>query len=578
MRIRLLVTSVVVAVGSIGVSAPNASASGALNMNAPVSANLGSGAPGTTISAAIGPVTVTDDRALLSASWTVTAAETDFSNGAQTIPATDASYDPGSITTTGTITATGTPVTLSNTAQPVVTGSNGVGDNTASWNPTVAVAVPAGAVGGTYTGTLTQSVDGGATLVSTTLTFTITSGALSLSAPASANLGSGAPGTTISAPIGPLTVTDDRALLSASWTVTAAETDFSNGASIISATDATYAPGTITTTGTITATPTNVTLSNTAQTVLTGSAGVGDNTASWNPTVAVAVPANAVPGTYTGTLIHSVDPDTTITFTVVRGTPTTPTITNIPASPTFGNSFAASVATTGDGSKSVTSSTPSTCTVAGDGLTVNFVRLGTCVLTAHVAQGTSYNAADGSAQSFTVGCNQTVTGTTKSLKISSTGATCVSGADVGGNLTVPAGATLVLTNSTVRGSVRSTRSAGVTICGSTIHSSLYVAHATGPVLVGDAGDDPTSCAGNTISGRVTLTGNTANTEFAANHSSSVSFVNNTGPAAAAPEAGPEVEGNTITGHLVCHGNDPTIANDGIANSVTGASTGQCSGL
>ncbi|MFF2146453.1 hypothetical protein [Kitasatospora sp. NPDC058190] len=141
---------------------------------------------------------------------------------------------------------------------------------------------------------------------STTVTFTVTSGALSLSVPASANLGSGAPGTTISAPIGPCTVTDDRALASASWTVTAAETDFVNGPSTIPATSATYSVGTVTTTGTITVTPTNVTLSNSAQTVLTGSAGVGDNTASWDPTVAVNVPASAVSGTYTGTLTQSV--------------------------------------------------------------------------------------------------------------------------------------------------------------------------------------------------------------------------------------------------------------------------------
>ncbi|MER7584158.1 hypothetical protein [Kitasatospora sp. NPDC097691] len=141
---------------------------------------------------------------------------------------------------------------------------------------------------------------------STTVTFTVTSGALSLSVPASATLGSGAPGTTISAPIGPCTVTDDRALLSASWTVTAAETDFASGSSTIPATDATYTVGTVTTTGTITATATNVTLSNSAQTVLTGTAGVGDNTASWNPTVAVNVPASAVGGTYTGTLTQSV--------------------------------------------------------------------------------------------------------------------------------------------------------------------------------------------------------------------------------------------------------------------------------
>ena len=135
---------------------------GALSMSAPVSVNLGSGAPGTTISGALGPVTVTDDRALLEASWTTTASSTDWTTGgatpAETIPATDVGYDPGSITTTGTITATGTPITLANTAAPVVAGTAGVGNNTASWNPDLSVAVPAAAVGGTYTATLAESV------------------------------------------------------------------------------------------------------------------------------------------------------------------------------------------------------------------------------------------------------------------------------------------------------------------------------------------------------------------------------------------------------------------------------------
>jgi hypothetical protein len=141
---------------------------------------------------------------------------------------------------------------------------------------------------------------------STTVSFTVTSGALTLSVPASAVLGSGAPGTVISAPIGVCTVTDDRALLSASWTVSAAATDFASGPQAIPAGDATYTPGTVTTTGTITVTPTPITLSNSAQIILTGSSGVGDNTASWDPTVSVSVPPSAVGGTYTGTLTQSV--------------------------------------------------------------------------------------------------------------------------------------------------------------------------------------------------------------------------------------------------------------------------------
>jgi hypothetical protein len=92
--------------------------SGELSMTAPVSADLGGGAPGTTINGKA--VTVTDDRALLSAAWTTTASASDWTTGsgtpAETIPATDVGYNPGSVTTTGTITATGTPITLAGTA------------------------------------------------------------------------------------------------------------------------------------------------------------------------------------------------------------------------------------------------------------------------------------------------------------------------------------------------------------------------------------------------------------------------------------------------------------------------------
>jgi len=136
--------------------------SGLLTMTAPTTAILGSGAPGTTITGSLGTTAVTDNRALLAAAWTATASSTKFTTGtgttAETIPAVDVGYSPGAITTTGTITATGFTITLSGTAQTVVSGTAGVGDNYASWDPTLAVAVPAAAVVGTYSGTLTQSV------------------------------------------------------------------------------------------------------------------------------------------------------------------------------------------------------------------------------------------------------------------------------------------------------------------------------------------------------------------------------------------------------------------------------------
>jgi hypothetical protein len=137
--------------------------SGALSITAPATVDLGTNAPGASIVGNLGgAVTVTDDRALLAATWTVEASSTGWTTGggtpAETIPATDVGYNPGTITKTGTITATGTPITLSGAPAPVVSGSAGVGNNTATWDPTLSVAVPAGAVGGAYTGTLTQSV------------------------------------------------------------------------------------------------------------------------------------------------------------------------------------------------------------------------------------------------------------------------------------------------------------------------------------------------------------------------------------------------------------------------------------
>jgi len=136
--------------------------SGALAMTAPATADLGSGVPGGTISSDLGTVTVTDNRALLSAAWTATASSTSFTTGTgtanETIPASNVNYNPGQINHTGTITTTGTTITLSGTPQTIVTGTAGVGNNTATWDPGLVVAVPDSDVGGVYTGTLTQSV------------------------------------------------------------------------------------------------------------------------------------------------------------------------------------------------------------------------------------------------------------------------------------------------------------------------------------------------------------------------------------------------------------------------------------
>jgi hypothetical protein len=143
--------------------------SGLLTLTAPDSVALlppegtDTALPGTTVSAFMGDTIVTDDRALLDSTWTVTAAESNFKTGAgstdETIPATDATYDPGTITTVGIFLSgpTGTSLGLTTSPQTVVTATTD-GDNTATWTAAIAVAIPTTAVLGLYTGTLTQSV------------------------------------------------------------------------------------------------------------------------------------------------------------------------------------------------------------------------------------------------------------------------------------------------------------------------------------------------------------------------------------------------------------------------------------
>ena len=88
-------------------------------------------------------------------------------------------------------------------------------------------------------------------------------------------------------------------------------------------------------------------------------------------------------------------------LTVGQASPTTPSIINAPPSPKFGATFVPVVSTSGDGSKSVSSSTPAVCQVASS--TVSFVGVGTCTLVAHVAAGTNFLAANGQSQNYAIG-------------------------------------------------------------------------------------------------------------------------------------------------------------------------------
>jgi hypothetical protein len=140
----------------------------------------------------------------------------------------------------------------------------------------------------------------------TTTTFALTGGALSVSVAATAALTNGnTSSTSVTGQLGPVQVTDARGG-TAAWSAFATSTTFTDGAGSVS-TGVSYTAGAITTTGTVvilpgTATPLNAT----AAKIAGPTAVVGNNTASWNPTLTVSLPTDALVGTYTGTIHTSV--------------------------------------------------------------------------------------------------------------------------------------------------------------------------------------------------------------------------------------------------------------------------------
>ncbi|HEV7707015.1 MAG TPA: hypothetical protein VGP16_02360 [Asanoa sp.] len=136
---------------------------GGLTITAPTTTvNLGSGVSGGTVSGTIGPVQVNDARGLLVAAWTATVSSTAFHTGggtpSETIGSDKATYTPGvfTIVTGLPVPLPGLPGTLASPRTAYTATAAGV--NAVSWNPTLSIALPAAAVAGTYSGTVTHSV------------------------------------------------------------------------------------------------------------------------------------------------------------------------------------------------------------------------------------------------------------------------------------------------------------------------------------------------------------------------------------------------------------------------------------
>lgn len=169
----LLVAASATALATIGIATPAAAdptaatitiTAGALSITVPVDAgNIGSRANsvvGGTISGPLGPVQVDDARSAAAGSgWVVSVISTAFTPPAGTaIAASAVGYTAGTIAKIGTATYTANnPPNLTGVVA-AVTASGITGDNRASWNPTINVAVPGGLAAGIYSATITHSV------------------------------------------------------------------------------------------------------------------------------------------------------------------------------------------------------------------------------------------------------------------------------------------------------------------------------------------------------------------------------------------------------------------------------------
>jgi hypothetical protein len=147
----------------------------------------------------------------------------------------------------------------------------------------------------------------------TTTTFVLAAGTLSISAPATSNLGNPsvtAGASSFSGQLGSVSVSDTRGNLVSAWTATVSTTSFTTGGATsnetVTGANISYASGTLTTSGVGTFTGQPGATLGTSKTAASLAAGVGNNSASWNPTLTFTLLSSQVAGTYTGTVTHSV--------------------------------------------------------------------------------------------------------------------------------------------------------------------------------------------------------------------------------------------------------------------------------
>jgi hypothetical protein len=166
-------------------------------------------------------------------------------------------------------------------------------------------------VGALVLGSVLITVPAAPATAATGITLTVVGGALSITVPATASLGTwtnSVSGGTLSTALGQVQVNDARSPAAGSgWIATVISTALTpSGGPTIGAALLGYTAGPITKVGTATYVANNPVAIDGVVAVVTASGITGDNSATWNPTIDVHIPGGIASGVYTGTVTHSV--------------------------------------------------------------------------------------------------------------------------------------------------------------------------------------------------------------------------------------------------------------------------------
>jgi hypothetical protein len=148
-------------------------------------------------------------------------------------------------------------------------------------------------------------------------------------------------------------------------------------------------------------------------------------------------------------------------------------------------------------------------------------------------------------------CGTTLTGAQTSVNVA-TGVTCLDEAQVSGNVTVAAGASLLAKASRVNGTLTATGAQAVQLFGTTVNGTAAIRNSAADVTI----------AGSTFNGGLALTGNT---QVTANERYS----------RLAGAYGPILSGSTVRGKVECFNNSADVKDFGAANTYVVSSYSGC---